>query len=403
MRLSLIITLCSLTTGVARADNWPAWRGPNHDGTTSEKNLPVEWSTTKNLRWKAPLKGAGASSPIVWNEFVFLTASEGRLNDQLFVYCYHRDDGRVVWQTRLLGSAPTDLYPPGGMAVPTPVTDGRRLFVLFGTGDLACLDFEGKPLWIRSLAEEYGPFRNRWGMATSPILVEDSLIVQVDHWSESYLLAIDPATGGNRWKTLREASVNWSTPLPVRLKDRTQLVTCGSYFVRGYDAKTGTQLWWTEGLGMQCIPTAVVEKDSIIASSGESTLAIHLDRRTGDVSKSNIAWTNKKANAFIPSPLVRQGLVYVSADKGIVTCLDVRTGKQVWKERLGEEYHASPVSADEKIYFVSKQGVTHVIRAGRTFELLAENDLGETVVASPALSNGRIYIRGDKHLFCVGN
>src|SRR5437667_9327 len=235
MKRFCALLILSLTTR-AYADNWPQWRGPGNHGISKETKLPLEWSSTKNVRWKVKLDGAGVSQPIVWDDRVFLTASDGRLNDRLHVYCYARKDGKLLWHAKLFGSAPTDLYPPGGMAVPTPATDGKLVYVLFGTGDLAALDFDGKPTWIRSLADEYGPFRNRWGMGTSPILVGGMLLVQVDHWSQSYLLAVDPKTGANRWKTNRPTSVNWSSPLAVKVNGEQQIVTIGTNHVRGYDA-----------------------------------------------------------------------------------------------------------------------------------------------------------------------
>src|SRR5205814_9913820 len=188
-------------------------------------------------RWKVPLRGAGVSAPVVWGDRVFLTSSDGRLNDRLHLLCYHRADGRLLWEARFFGSsAPEGQFPPGGMAVPTPATDGRRVFALFGTGDLVCVDVEGRPLWLRSLAQEYGPFRNRWGMASSPLLADGLLVVQVDHWGASYLLGVDAATGANRWKTRRDTGVGWSSPLAVRVGGKTQVVAVGNYTVKGYDA-----------------------------------------------------------------------------------------------------------------------------------------------------------------------
>jgi outer membrane protein assembly factor BamB len=403
MRRLLLSSFCVLvaSTGVL-AENWPGWRGPHYNGISSEVHLPVQWSATKNLRWKTELKGAGVSAPVVWEDHIFLTASDGRMNDALHVYAYHRADGRLLWHTRLFGSAPTDLYAPGGMAVPTPVTDGKYLYTLFGTGDLVALDFDGKPVWVRSLAEEYGPFRNRWGMGTSPILLGDLLIVQVDHWSQSYLLGVEAKTGINRWKTARDASVNWTSPLAVKVKDREELVVFGTYHAMGYDPRNGIQLWSVKGMHMQCIPSPVAEGNLLFASSGENTMAIKLDGRTGDLTKTHVLWTNKKASAYVPSPVVHQGLVYVAGDKGFATCLHAADGRQVWKERLGSQYHASPVAADGKIYFTSKEGIVRVVRAGTTFELLAENDMGEMIVASPAFSQRQIFLRGEKHLFCIG-
>jgi outer membrane protein assembly factor BamB len=395
------VALACFLPSVTAADNWAGWRGPTGDGITAEKGLPVEWSGKDNVRWKVKLDGAGVSAPVVWGERVFLTASTGRLNDELHVTCFHRGDGRRLWHTKLFGTAPTDLYPPGGMAVPTPAADAKRLFVLFGTGDLACLDHDGRPVWVRSLAQEYGPFRNRWGMGTSPILVGGLLVVQVDHWSQSYLLAVDPETGANRWKADRDASVNWSTPLPMTVNGKTQLVVAGTEKAKGYDLSTGKELWSVGGLHFQCIPTPVSDGKRALITSGVSSLAVDVERAAGDVTATHVPWVNKRATAFVPSPVAYQGRLYVPGDRGVVTCLDTATGKQLWKERLGDEYHASPVAGDGKVYLADKRGVVRVLRAGPEFELLAENDMGEPVVASPAVSRGEIFLRGERHLFCV--
>ena len=385
----------------ASADNWPGWRGPGNRGVSTESKVPLEWSKTKNVRWKVEVPGAGVSSPVIWDERIFLTASDGRLNDRLHVYCYHRDDGKLLWHTRLFGSAPTDLYPPGGMAVPTPATDGKLVYVLFGTGELAALDFAGKPVWMRSLAEEYGPFRNRWGMGTSPILVGDTLFVQVDHWSQSYLLAVDAKTGANRWKADRPGSVNWTSPLAVSVKGKLEIVAFGTNFARGYDADKGTELWRVDGMHFQCIPSPVVMGDMVIACSGENTMAIKLDGSRGDLTKSHVLWKNKKATAFLPSPLLYGEQLYLPGDRNFVSCYDAKSGTLLWKERLGEQFHASPVAAAGRIYIPTKEGNVKVVAAGSEFKLLADNPMGETIIASPAISNGRIYLRGEKHLFCI--
>ncbi len=400
MRLTCLVLL-SLPAS-AFADHWPGWRGPAGQGVANDKGYVTTWSQTENIKWKIPLPGAGVSTPIVWGNHVFLTSSHGRLNDRLTVYAFDRRDGKQLWHTRLFGSSPTDLYAPGGMAVPTPCTDGKLLYVLFGTGDLAALDFQGNPVWIRSLAEEYGPFRNRWGMGASPILVKGKLIVQVDHWSQSYLLAVEPRTGKNLWKTDRTAAVNWSTPAAVQTKDGTQIVAIGTHHVRGYDAGTGAEMWWAEGTHQQCIPSPVSRKDLVIACSGTNTLAIKLDGATGDLTKSNVAWTNKKAGAFIPSPVLADKYLYVPLDKGFTLCLDAETGEQLWRERLGDSFHASPIVAEGRVYFFSKSGLVNVVKAGAKFEELSRNDLGEEIIAGPAFSAGDIFLRTGKHLYCIG-
>lgn len=387
------------------AANWPGWRGADGSGRSAETNFPIRWTATQNVRWKVPLEGAGVSAPIVWEDLVFLTASDGRLNDRLHVFCYHRDDGRLLFHTRLFGSAaPEGLFAPGGMAVPTPATDGKRVYALFGTGDLVCLDMAGKPLWFRSLAQEHGPFRNRWGMAASPLLVNDSLVIQVDHWGQSYLLAVEASTGVTRWRTLRDAAVNWTSPIVTEVLGRKQVIAAGSAQVKGYDLATGKELWSVTGLQMQCIPTPVVRGDRLYAISGRQnyTLAIRLDMAQGDLTQSHLLWKARGGAAFVPSPLVLGENYYFVEDTGLAHCLDAATGTELWRERLGRgKYQASPVANDQAIYFASEDGLVTVIKPGPAFGVLARNDLGENIVASPALSNGRIFIRGEKHLFCI--
>jgi outer membrane protein assembly factor BamB len=398
-----VVLLCLAV--VTLAEDWPGWRGPASQGVSTELGLPVHWSATESVAWKVPLEGAGVSAPIVWGDRIFLTASDGRHNDQLHVLCHHRADGRQLWHVRLFGTAPTDLYPPGGMAVPTPATDGKHLFALFGTGDLVCLDMNGRPLWIRSLAKEYGPFQNRWGMGSSPILIKnvearDLLVVQVDHWGQSYLVGVDPDTGQNRWKTDRDVHVNWCSPLPIVAGGRVELVVLGSEKVQGFDAASGRVVWTADGPGDQCVPSPVPASDLIVIGTDRGSLALRPGQmKTG---RPLLAWENKRARAYVPTPLHYQGCYYIAGEKGIVTCLDAATGKQLWKERLGGDFHASPVAGDGKVYFATREGTVYVLRSGKPFEPLAKNELGEMIVASPAISGGQLFFRGQRHLFCVG-
>jgi outer membrane protein assembly factor BamB len=404
------LSLLSLSiNATVQAENWPQWRGPRANGVSEEKGLPTEWSDTRNVKWKVPLFGAGVSAPVVWGDAVLLTASDGREQDRLHVLCYHRQDGRLLWHTRLFGSVSDtqSMFAPGGMAVPTVATNGKEILALFGTGDLACLDFGGKPLWIRSLAQEYGPFMNRWGMSSSPILHEDLAIVQVDHWSQSYLLAVEVRSGKNRWKTDRDAAVNWTTPVIARVKDRMQIICLGSYKAKGYDAATGTELWSVHGLQMQCIPSPVVVDDLLLAVSGRkgNSLAIRLDDKgRGDLTGSHVLWKNHRGAPNIPSPICVGNLYFLVDDNGIATCLEVTSGDVLWQERLkGKgQYRASLVTADGKIYCTSLDGDVTVLKVSEKFEILSTNRMGESIIASPAISNGEIFLRGDKHLFCIG-
>jgi outer membrane protein assembly factor BamB len=404
-RYCIAAAVLVLTSVALRGENWPAWRGPGGGGVSTEKDLPLHWSATENVRWKAPVPGAGVSTPIVWGERVFLTSSDGRDNDRLHLLCFHRDTGKLLWHNRYFGSAVSEgQFPPGGMAVPTPTTDGERVYALFGTGDLVCVDLAGRPVWVRSLAQEYGPFRNRWGMAASPLLVGDLLVVQVDHWGKSYLLAVERGSGATRWRTVRDASVNWTSPVAVQVQGRTQIVAAGTYTLKGYDAETGKELWTAQGLQMQCIPTPVGQDGKLYAVSGRDfyTLALKLDGKTGDLTGTNVVWKVRSGGAYVPSPLCLGERYWFIEDSGWLNCLDAATGKKIYRERLGGKVSASPVAGAGRLYLTAEDGHVTVIDAAGPFKVLARNDVGETLVASPALSQGRIFLRGDKHLWCIG-
>ena len=286
------------------------------------------------------------------------------------------------------------------MAVPTPTTDGKRVFALYGTGDLICVDIDGKPIWIRSLAQEYGVFRNRWGMASSPLLLGELLVVQVDHHGKSYLLGVDAATGLNKWRTIRDAAVNWTSPVAVREGDRTTLIAAGTNTLKGYDAATGKEQWSMTGLEMQCIPTPVVRGDRLWLAGGKDSSSLCLSLR--GKKEPLIVWNVKTKGIGIPSPLCLGDQFYYAEDNGFVACLDAATGKPLWRNRLNFKVHASPVAGAGKVYFSGMNGAVTVLQAGPTYKLLAKNDIGESIVASPAISKGRLFLRREKHLFCIG-
>jgi outer membrane protein assembly factor BamB len=397
-------TIGLLAGALALAD-WPAWRGPGHDGVSEEKNLPVTWSAKENVRWKAAIPGAGVSAPVVTGDRVLLTSSSGRDGETLHLFCLGAGDGKMRWQRRFFGSEVSEgQYAPGGMAVPTPATDGKRVFALFGTGDLVCLDLDGRPLWIRSLAREYGAFRNRWGMASSPLLLGDLLVVQVDHHGGSYLLGVEAGTGRNRWRTPRDAAVNWTSPVAVRLGEKTFIVAAGTHTLKGYDLATGREQWSLSGLEMQCIPTPVVRGDRLWLAGGADFTSLCVALRADGQGKAaaRALWQVKTKGVGIPSPLLLGDHFYYAEDAGWACCLDASTGKQLWRRRLNTKVHASPVAGDGKVYFAGMNGVVTVLRAGAEFAVLARNDVGESIVASPAISGGRLFLRGEKHLFCVG-
>ena len=391
-----------------RGENWPGWRGPQRTGISGETSLPLKWSEDEGLQWKVALPGSGISNPIVWGDRLFVTSSEGLRQDELLLICLASDDGRELWRLRLWGTAPTLYHPTkSSMASASPVTDGQHVFAFFGTGDVVCADFAGKLVWQRSLASEYGEFENRFAASSSPLLYRDLLLVQCDHYGESYVLAIDNATGQNRWKADRpDAWLSWASPQlsPVGQGGEHELLLSGSHRLDAYDPLSGEKLWTVRGMSRECIPTPVYGHGLIYASSGPNaqTFCIRPGGR-GDVTASHVVWSSPRGAPFVPSTILVDDYYYLVDDKGIGTCLDAHTGKLTWRKRFGGAFTASPVAGAGKIYFCDESGKTLVIAAdGQRYRELAQNQLDEPIYASPAISQGRIYIRTAGHLYCLG-
>jgi outer membrane protein assembly factor BamB len=405
LRYILSPLLISAIVPVARAENWPGWRGPERTGVTTDTGVPAAWSPTENVLWKVPLPGTGLSNPVVWGDRVFLTAAEGRDQGELHVVCFDRDSGRVRWHKRLWGTAPTVFYyPKSGLAGPTPITDGRRLWAFFGTGDLFCFDLDGGLLWQRSLADEYGPFENRFAATSSPLLFRDTVILQCDHYGASYVLAIDGATGANRWKSDRpEAWLSWSSPQLISVGDRFELLLSGSEKLDGYDPVDGRRLWTVRGLARECVPTPVPAAGIAFVVSGPN--GDHLAVKpggSGDVTDTHVLWRSGRGTSFVPSPIVVGGRYYLADDRGIVSCLATTDGELLWRKRLDGKFTASPVAADGRLYFTSELGTTIVLDAeSNEYRELSRNEIGEDIYASPAISQGRLFFRTTKHLVCL--
>lgn len=403
MTRTLSLMLLSFAWGAASASDWPGWRGPRGDGTTDELNLPVQWSKSAGVRWTTALPGKGVSSPVVTGDRVIVSASSGPRHDQLHIICMDRRDGRELWRRDFWGTAPTLRHEQkSSMATPTPVTDGRSVWVFFGTGDLFCLDLQGGLIWCRSLAQEYEPFQNRFAPGSSPVLVGDLLILQCDHWGRSYLLAIEKQTGKNGWKSNRDEHVSWSSPFVSNRNGDAEIIVCATFAVKGYDPRSGSERWVVRGMTRECIPTAVSAGDLILAVSGMKgeTLAIRRGGR-GDVTETHIAWRSNRGAPFVPSGIVVDGLYYLVDDRGIATCMEAETGRTVWQERLGGSFTASPVAGDGKIYLTDEAGTTTVIAAGPVVKILSRNRLEEAVYSSPAIAQGDLLIRTDERLISI--
>ncbi len=389
------------------ADEWPGWRGNSRSGVSSETEIPTEWSVENGVRWKTPLIGAGISGPVIWGDQVFLSASDGPQHSQLHLVSLSVREGRELWHLRLWGTTPTRCHgQKSTMASPTPITDGSVVYAFYGTGDVFAADKAGGLLWQRSLASEFGPFENRFAASSSPLLYKDTLLIQCDHYGDSYLIALDCKTGSTRWKVDRpETWLSWSSPIlaPVPGSGRKELVVCSSLKIDAFDPLSGGKLWTVDGMQRECIPTPVLGHGLIYAVSGPSgaTLAIR-PGGTGDVTESHIKWRKVRGAPFVPSAILVGDHYYLVDDKGIATCLDAHTGNHLWQARLPGRYTASPVAAGDKVYFINESGTTVVMQAGTTeYKELARNDLSEPVFASPAIADGRIYIRSSAHIYCI--
>jgi outer membrane protein assembly factor BamB len=424
------------------AENWPQWRGPSSHGVSSESGLPATWSAEENIAWKASVAGLGASSPIVWGERVFVTSQVGnapvaagdshpllarddrslasrehaiggeraavrrRSGVFLIVEAFRSSDGERLWEYRAEATGPLpENHEKHNLATPTPVTDGERVYAWFGNGQVVALDRNGTPVWTRHLGLEYGTFLNLWGHGSSPVLYNDLLILLVDHQPHAYLLALDKRSGEERWKVDRgRGRVSHSTPLIVPGPNGDEMIVNSSERIDAYDPASGKFLWHAGSERQTPIPTPVFEDGLIYMSRGyrnSDYLAIRPGGR-GDVTESHIQWRGPGAASYVASILYYQGLLYMTNEVGVVTCADAETGERVWRQRLGGVFFASPVAGDDKVYMVSETGETFVLEAGREPHVLARNNVGERLIASPAISNGRLLLRSDTTLFAIG-
>jgi outer membrane protein assembly factor BamB len=396
--------LCLMLPVFLGAD-WPQWRGPAGDGLSQETGFALKWDAQTNVRWKVKLSGAGNASPVIAGSDLILLASTGLDHSEFLVACHDAGTGQTRWQRRLLATpadAPFKMFPPErGHAASTPIVHPNGIIAFFGTGDLFALDRAGKLLWHRALAREFGAIRNDYGLAASPLLIGNRICIQVDHLGGSYLLAIDLASGQTLWKTDRPTVYdNWATPVQARVSGQDQVVCLGTKRIQAYACVDGKETWAIDGLERLCACTPVVTGERLYAVSGPGGASIAVDLIAQPTPK--VLWQSKKTGPFIPSPLVLGDWYYMVNDQGTATVLNKTSGEEKTKERVANgRMRPSPVAAAGYIYFTALDGVTTVIKAGPELEVIAKNPLGEDVAASLALANGKIYIRGEKHLWCI--
>jgi putative heme-binding domain-containing protein len=394
---------------------WPGWRGPGGRGVSPEEGLPTRWSSSEGVGWSRDLEGRGNSSPVVAAGRLYVT--EQTEDDALHVIAFDPEDGRVLWRTSV-GKGRLKAHELNNMASPTPATDGERVWALFGTGDLACLDRDGRVIWRRNLAADHGEYKILWGMGSSPFLHGGLIYCLCLHGGPSYVLAVDPATGKDVWKAPRdlpcraEATDSYSTPIVLETEGRCELIVGGRDHVNAYDPATGKELWIASGMGIdhdwgRTIASPAVGGGMVFVPSasvqGLGKLVAIRAGGDGDAGSGRRLWQYDKFTPDCPSPLYHDGLVYMVRDDGVGSCLDAKTGELLWKKRLGQsEFKASPVAGDGKVYFLDDAGNCVVLEAGREGKVIAENQLEGRFFATPALAGGRIYLRAASRVYAVG-
>ncbi|MBK8977246.1 MAG: PQQ-binding-like beta-propeller repeat protein [Planctomycetes bacterium] len=381
---------------------WPRFRGAGGLGISPYDNVPLSFDARagqeRNLRWKTVVPLPGMSSPAVWNDRVFVT---GAIETTREVYCLDARSGAILWRRAVSAGpesneVPASVYSETGYAAPTPVTDGAQVFALFANGDAVCFDAFGKQLWCRNL----GLPDNMYGLAASPVLSGERLIVQLDQEAGSALIALDRRDGTDVWRTARDVGSSWPTPIPIETAGGPQIVTCANPFTIAYDPATGRELWRVDSLAGDGGPSPTFGEGLVFAVNvGSPLVAIRPDGR-GDVTDSHVAWRWRDGQPDVCSPLCARGLVWLVASDGWTTCLDARTGAKMWHQALEVSFYSSPSLAGDRVYLIGRQGELFVIAAEREFRQLATGHLGEECDTSPAFADGRIYVRGRRHLFC---
>jgi hypothetical protein len=390
----------------ASAQDWPGWRGPHRDGTSKETGFPTRWSSDQGVRWKVPLPGRGYSSPVVFGDRLFLTTCLEDSGERRLI-CLDRKEGRTLWD-RLVVTAPADpkkKHRLNSFASSTPVTDGRHVWVAFQAVNdfrVFCYDVDGKLVWETTP----GKFFSVHGFCSSPVLHKDTVIFNGDQDAEAWIVALDKATGAERWRADRpNRTRSYVPPVIFEAAGRPQLVLSGSKCVASYDPDTGKQIWIIDGPTEQYVANVVYAEDVFFVTGGFPKLYVSGIRPDGqgNVTQTHVLWQHQEGASYVPSPVAWGSYFFLVSDTGLATCHEAKTGKQMWKERLGSHHSASPVAAGGYLYFPDDAGATYVVKAGPAFELVAKNELKEECYASPALSRGSLFLRTVKHLYCIGN
>ncbi|MEZ5302171.1 MAG: PQQ-binding-like beta-propeller repeat protein [Verrucomicrobiales bacterium] len=384
--------------------NWPAWRGPRGDGTSLDPHVPVKFDAEKDAAWKTPIPGKGHASPIIWGDRLFLVTALEDPEGVRALLCLDRKSGEILWQREVLAAPLEKIHRLNSYASSTPATDGERVYVSFLDKDkmfIAAYDFAGEKLW----EARPGVFSSVHGYCSSPILWGEKLIVNGDHDGDAYLVALDRKSGETLWKIDRPNKTrSYCTPIIREIGGRTQMLLSGSKCVASYDPDTGAQHWIVDGPTEQYVASLVYNGEYVFLTCGfpeRHFMAID-PTGTGNVTESHVAWHVQKHCSYVPSPVAIGPYFLVVDDSGYASCFEAKTGERHWMEKIGRGHSASMLTANGLAYFLADSGTLTVVKPGADFQVAAVSELGEEAYASPAVSRGQLFIRGDRHLFCFG-
>jgi len=375
-------------------DNDPTFRGPGGYGIVPQKNIPVSWDgkTGKNIVWKTEIPLSGYNSPIVWGGKIFLTGANATKRE---IYCIEGSSGKILWTTpidKIAGTAPT-VAEGTGYSAPTAATDGKGVYAIFANGDIVALDMNGKKVWAKSL----GVPQNHYGHSSSLMVYKDMVIVQFDQKGSSKLMALSTQTGKTVWSTIRSVKVSWASPIIVFTGKRTEIILAAEPYVASYNPATGEELWKLDCISGEVGPSPAYANGIVFSVNDYSKLAAI---QLGDQPK--VLWENTDFLSDVPSPVATDKYLILSTSYGTAVCYDAQSGKKYWDKEFNNAVYSSPIIAEGKVYLLDRTGVMHIFKADKEFVSVGEPKLGEKSDCTPAFSNGRIYIRGEKNLYCIG-
>jgi outer membrane protein assembly factor BamB len=380
------------------ADESPQFRGPGGSSVSKETKLPEKWSATENIRWKADLPGKGLSNPVIAGGRAYVTATAAYQQKREVVLCFDVRSGKKLWERQLWATGTTQAHPKTNMAAPTPITDGDRVYALFATGDLVCYDKDGDLVWYRSLVADYPTVGNNVGMAASPTIWNDVLLICMENVGESFAAGINKHTGENRWRVDRPRGINWVSPIVTTTNGQPEVLFQGTDGIHAYDPFTGKKKWSSPKM-RNLAYASLTSNDGVVFAVSDKFTAL---RPAAGKEEPEILWQSIKLRPGYCSPIAHDGLLYVVNGGGIVNCAEAKTGEILWTHRLEGAFAATPMLADGKLYVINETGVTTVLQAGKELKVLATNKIDDTFLATPVAADEAIFLRSDSALYCIG-